>query len=109
MLCSWAPPPRGGKCYMKITRLETLRLTEFPNLAWLRVHTDEGVTGLGETSYAAQSAETDLHEYVAPRVVGRGPLEVEARSRSLVGYLAWRGSGVETRAAEAFDNALWDF
>ena len=28
---------------MKITRLETLRLGEFPNLVWLRVHTDAGV------------------------------------------------------------------
>jgi galactonate dehydratase len=93
---------------MKITRLETLRLAEFPNLVWVRVHTDQGVTGLGETSYAAQSVETYLHEYVAPRVLGRDPLEIEALSRSLVGYLGWRGSGVETRAASAFDIALWD-
>jgi len=93
---------------MKITRLETLRLSGFPNLVWLRVHTDEGVSGLGETSYAAQSVETYLHEYVAPRVLGRDPLEIEALSRSLVGYLGWRGSGVETRAASAFDLALWD-
>ena len=93
---------------MKITRLETLRLSGFPNLVWLRVHTDEGVSGLGETSYAAQSVETYLHEYVAPRVLGRDPLEIESLSRSLVGYLGWRGSGVETRAASAFDLALWD-
>jgi L-alanine-DL-glutamate epimerase-like enolase superfamily enzyme len=93
---------------MKITRLETLRLGEFPNLVWLRVHTDQGVIGLGETSYAAQSVEAYLHEYVAPRVLGRDPLEIEARARSLTGYLGWRGSGVETRAASAFDLALWD-
>ena len=93
---------------MKITKLETLRLGEFPNLVWLRVHTDQGVVGLGETSYAAQSVETYLHEYVAPRVLGRDPLEIEASARSLTGYLGWRGSGVETRAASAFDLALWD-
>jgi L-alanine-DL-glutamate epimerase-like enolase superfamily enzyme len=93
---------------MKITRLETLRLGEFPNLVWLRLHTDQGVSGLGETSYAAQSVETYLHEYVAPRVLGRDPLEIEALARSLIGYLGWRGSGVETRAASAFDIALWD-
>ena len=93
---------------MKITRLETLRLGEFPNLVWLRVHTDQGLIGVGETSYAAQSVETYLHEYVAPRVVGRDPLEIEALTRSLTGYLGWRGSGVETRAASAFDLALWD-
>ena len=93
---------------MKITRLETLRLGEFPNLVWLRLHTDQGVSGLGETSYAAQSVEAYLHEYVAPRVLGRDPLELEALTRSLTGYLGWRGSGVETRAASAFDLALWD-
>ena len=93
---------------MKINRLETLRLGEFPNLVWLRVHTDQGVAGLGETSHAAQSVEAYLHEYVAPRVLGRDPLEIEALTRSLTGYLGWRGSGVETRAASAFDLALWD-
>jgi len=34
---------------MKITALETIRLEEFANLLWLRVHTDEGLVGLGET------------------------------------------------------------
>ena len=61
---------------MKITRLETLRLVEFPNRVWLRVHTDQGLAGVGETSYAAQSVEAYLHEYVAPRVLGRDPLEI---------------------------------
>ena len=93
---------------MRIQKLETLRVGEFPNLLWLRVHTDEGLVGLGETSYAAQSVEAYVHEYVAPRVLGRDPLEIEALTRSLTGYLGWRGSGVETRAASAFDIALWD-
>ena len=33
---------------MKITALETIRLDEFPNVLWVRVHTDEGLVGLGE-------------------------------------------------------------
>ena len=41
---------------MKITKLETLRLEEFPNLLWLRVHSDEGIIGLGETHRAAPSS-----------------------------------------------------
>src|SRR5688572_5939435 len=93
---------------MKITRLETLRLGEFPNLVWLRVHTDEGLAGLGETSYAAASVEAYLHEYVAPRVLGRDPLEIDRLTRGLTGYLGFRGAGVETRAASAFNIALWD-
>ncbi len=93
---------------MKIVRLETLRLGEFPNLLWLRVHTDAGLAGLGETSFAAQSVEAYVHEFIAPRVLGANPLEIERLSRSLAGYLGFRGSGVETRATSAFDIALWD-
>ena len=83
---------------MKIVRLETLRLGEFPNLVWLRVHTDAGLVGLGETSYAAQSVETYLHEYVAPRVLGRDPLAIESLARSVAPYVGWHASSVETRA-----------
>ena len=36
------------------------------------------------------------------------PLEIERISRSLTGYLGFRGSGVETRAVSALDIALWD-
>jgi galactonate dehydratase len=93
---------------MKLAKLETLRLAEFPNLLWLRLHTDQGLIGIGETSFSAESIEAYLHEFVAPRVLGRDPLEIERLSRELVGYLGFRGSGVETRAASAFDIALWD-
>jgi L-alanine-DL-glutamate epimerase-like enolase superfamily enzyme len=93
---------------MKITRLETLRLAEFPNLVWVRVHADGALAGVGETSFAAQSVEAYLHEFVAPRVLGRDPLEIERLTRGLTGYLGFRGSGVETRAVSAFDIALWD-
>ena len=93
---------------MKIQKLETLRLEEFPNLLWLRVHSDAGIIGLGETHRAAPSVEAYVHEFVAPRVLGQDPLEVERLTRSLTGYLGWRGSGVETRAISALDIALWD-
>jgi len=93
---------------MKIEQLETLRLGEFPNLVWVRLHTDQGLVGLGESNLAAGSIETYLHEYVAPRVLGRDPLQVEGLVRSLQGYLGYRSSGVETRAISAVDIALWD-
>src|SRR6185295_6275327 len=106
MLFSWAPPPEGGKWYMKINRLETLRLGEFPNLVWLRVHTDQGLIGVVETSYAAQSGEAYLHEYVAPRALGRDPLAIESLARSIAPYVGWSASSVEKRASSALDLAL---
>ncbi|HZF80705.1 MAG TPA: mandelate racemase/muconate lactonizing enzyme family protein [Rubrivivax sp.] len=93
---------------MKITRLETLRLGEFPNLCWVRLHTDEGLVGLGETFMGAAAVEAYLHEWAAPKLVGRDPLAIEALNRDLTGYLGWRGSGVETRGNSAVDIALWD-
>ena len=93
---------------MKITQLETIRLGEFPNILWVRLHTDEGLVGLGETFMGAQAVEAYLHEWAAQRLLGQDPLAIEARARDLTGYLGWRGSGVETRGNSAVDIALWD-
>ncbi len=93
---------------MKITALETIRLAEFQNLMWLRVHTDEGVTGLGETFFHPASVEAYVHEAVAPKVLGRDPLAIDRISKDLVGYLGFRSTGVEMRGASALDIALWD-
>lgn len=93
---------------MKITRLETIRIAEFPQLLWLQVHTDEGLTGLGETFFDAGTVETYLHDSVAPRLIGRDALAIDAIARDLVSYLGFRSTGVEARAASAVDIALWD-
>ncbi|TPN53165.1 mandelate racemase/muconate lactonizing enzyme family protein [Mesorhizobium sp. B1-1-7] len=93
---------------MKITAIETIRIEERPNLLWVEVHTDEGITGLGETFFLSRTVEAYLHEYVAPRVIGRDPLEIDLLSADLVGYLGFRSSGAEVRGNSAFDIALWD-
>ena len=93
---------------MKITQVETLRLGEFPNIIWVRLHTDERLVGLGETFMGAAAVEAYLHEWVAPKLLGQDPLAIESRNRDITGYLGWRGSGVETRGNSAVDIALWD-
>ena len=50
---------------MKITAVETLRLGEHANLLWVRVHTDQGLVGLGETWFGAAAVEADIHERIA--------------------------------------------
>lgn len=93
---------------MKITRLETVRIKERPNLLWVLVHTDEGLVGLGETFFMAETVEAYIHEYLAPRVSGRDPLQIDLLAADLTGYLGFRSTGAEMRGNSAFDIALWD-
>jgi galactonate dehydratase len=93
---------------MKITGLETVRLAERPNLIWVHVETDEGITGLGETFFGPGAVEAHLHDTVAPLVIGQDPLAIDRLSSDLVGYLGFRSTGAEARGNSAFDLALWD-
>ncbi|MEL6961767.1 MAG: mandelate racemase/muconate lactonizing enzyme family protein [Pseudomonadota bacterium] len=94
---------------MKITAIETIRLDEFPNLLWVQIQTDEGLTGLGETFMGPASAEAYIHEQAAPWLVGADPMRIDRHSRTLLdGYLGFSGSGAEMRGLSAIDIALWD-
>jgi galactonate dehydratase len=93
---------------VKVTGIRTLRLGEFPNLLWLVVETDEGLTGLGETFFGAQAVEAYVHESVAPYLLGQDALRIDAHARALYGYVGYRSSGVEMRGNSALDIALWD-
>lgn len=93
---------------MKITALETVRLAQRPNLIWLLVHTDEGLTGLGETFFGAGSVEAHIHDWIAPKVLGSDPLRIDHLSRLLETYVGFGAPGAEVRGNSAFDIALWD-
>ena len=93
---------------MKITALETIRLDEFPNVLWVRVHTDEGLVGLGETFFGARAVEAYIHESAAMTVLGRDPFAIERIGRDLTPYIGFAGTGAETRGRSAVDIALWD-
>lgn len=93
---------------MKVTAVETILVDEFPNLVWVRVHTDEGLTGLGETFFGAPAAAAQIHDFIAPYLIGRDPLRIERHHAKLLPYAGRGGSGVEMRAASAIDVALWD-
>ncbi|MCU1293681.1 MAG: 2-oxo-3-deoxygalactonate 6-phosphate aldolase and galactonate dehydratase [Bryobacterales bacterium] len=93
---------------MKITKLDTIRIAEFPQLLWLEIHTDEGLKGLGETFFNAGAVEAYLHDDAAPALIGRDALAIDAISRDLVGYVGFRSTGAEARGASAVDIALWD-
>lgn len=93
---------------MKITRVETVRIDEHPNLCWVLVHTDAGLTGLGETFFGARAVEAYIHETVVPLLHGCDPLAIDAISRKLSGYIGFASTGAEMRGNSAVDIALWD-
>jgi L-alanine-DL-glutamate epimerase-like enolase superfamily enzyme len=94
---------------MKITALETIQLEEFPQLLWVRVHTDQGLIGLGETFKGPDAVAGYIHETAAPHLLGADPLRIDRHSRTLLdNYLGFASSGAEMRGLSAIDIALWD-
>jgi L-alanine-DL-glutamate epimerase-like enolase superfamily enzyme len=94
---------------LKITRLETLQLAEFPHLLWLEVHTDSGLVGTGETFWAPGPVATYLHDNVAPYLIGKDPRDIELHDRMLGSvYVGARDSGAEVRGNSTVNIALWD-
>ena len=93
---------------MKVTAVETILVEEFPNLTWVQVHTDEGLVGLGETFFGAPAVAAQIHDFIAPYLIGMNPLQIERHHKRLFPYAGRGGSGVEMRAASAIDVALWD-
>ena len=101
---------------MKITKIETITLTRSITIhagkiswLWVRIHTDEGLIGLGETYPAAASAEAVIRDSFAPILLGRDPREIERLWADLFLAVSFHGwAGAEIRALSAIDVALWD-
>src|SRR5712691_6568110 len=101
---------------MKITAIETLHLSRGITVhagpiqwLWVLVHTDAGLTGLGETYPHPEAEKANIHRSLAPVLVGRNPLEIDrlwADMFQAISYSGW--AGAEMRAISAVDIALWD-
>jgi galactonate dehydratase len=94
---------------VKITSIETLRVDRFPQQLWVQVHTDEGLTGLGETCIGPLTVEAHIHETIAPHLIGKDPRQIDKHSRTLYDlFVGYAGTGAETRGGSAINIALWD-
>jgi galactonate dehydratase len=93
---------------VQITAIETVNLAEMPNLLWVRVHGEDGLTGLGETFFGATSVEADIHDRIAPMILGLDASRIETLNRKMQPYAGFSGTGAEQRALSAIDTALWD-
>src|SRR5438132_5984293 len=94
---------------MKITRLETIWYDEQPNTLWLRIHTDEGLIGLGETFYVPRAVSATIHDVFANLLLGRSVFDIENHWNNMFSTANFFGfAGCEARAISTVDVALWD-
>lgn len=99
----------------KITRIDTVYWKNreaapfWPHWTWVRVHTDSGHIGIGET-YPRNAVEAAaVHSGVAPALLGRDPRDIDRIWASLYRTFDYQVTGgAEMRALSAVDLALWD-
>src|SRR5215472_12349648 len=98
---------------MKITDVKTF-LTHEPNrpernYSFVKVYTDEGLTGLGEAGINGKElALKGLIETYTPLIVGMDPMRSEHIWQMLWRGQFFRGGHVHSAALAAIDLALWD-
>ncbi|MDY6321401.1 MAG: galactonate dehydratase [Succinivibrio sp.] len=92
---------------MKITKLSTYRV--LPRWMFVKVDTDEGVTGWGEPVVEghAKTVEAAVHE-IADYVVGMDPRNINDIWQMLYRTRFYRGGPVMMSAIAGVDQALWD-
>jgi len=101
---------------MKITCVETITLARGITVhagpirwLWLRLHTDAGLIGLGETYPFPEAEAGVIHGALARILLGQDPSRIDWLWREMhlaVSYAGW--AGAEIRAISAVDMALWD-
>lgn len=103
---------------MKITRVEIFDMECPKRPQWhpvfIRIHTDEGISGVGEAGLAYDwghsAAANMLNEIVKARVIGFDPFKTELLWSKMFreGFWAQGSNAVFYSAMSAIDTALWD-
>jgi galactonate dehydratase len=92
---------------MKITKLETFLVR--PRWLFLKMHTDEGLVGLGEPILEGRArtvaeAVAELGEYL----VGQDPRRIEHHWQAMYRHAFYRGGPILTSALSGVEQAMWD-
>ena len=107
------PPPRMQgkppqfKSKLRITRLETFLVK--PRYLFLKIHTDEGIIGLGEpvVEGRARTCATAIEE-MGPWLIGKDPRNVVHHWQAIYRHAFYRGGPILTSALSGVEQALWD-
>ena len=90
---------------MKITAIETIPVDRY---LFVQVHTDEGITGLGESgTWGFLEASAAVVETFKRYLIGQDPLRIEHHWNYLYRWTHFRGAAI-MGALSAIDIALWD-
>lgn len=92
---------------LKITRLETILVK--PRWLFLKVHTNAGITGLGEPitegrAKTCAEAVKELEHYL----IGKDPRAVAHHWQAIYRHAFYRGGPILTSVLSGVDMALWD-
>lgn len=93
---------------MKITHFELLKAP--PSWVWLKIHTDEGLVGLGEP-FLENHADSVIAEVrrLEPFLLGKDPRRIEALwERMYNAGIGYKGGPITMSAISGIDMALWD-
>jgi L-alanine-DL-glutamate epimerase-like enolase superfamily enzyme len=102
---------------MKITRIEAFQVAWNPNdrpqqrSAFVLVHTDDGITGIGEASpmQGGRASLGMIRDDIAPMLIGQDPLDHAVLLDQAMHTLVKLGpEGALTGALAALDIAMWD-
>jgi len=93
-----------------ITRIETFMHPDYSKIIWVRLHTSDGLVGLGETSFGPEAVQAWVHESAAEFLLGADPMKLDYLWQMMgrAGTTTSRARGTEVRGQSAVDMALWD-
>lgn len=90
---------------MKIVDIETIPVDRY---LFVKVHTDEGISGLGESgTWGYLEASASAVETFKRYLIGQDPLRIEHHWQYLYRWSHFRGAAI-MGALSAIDIALWD-
>ena len=92
---------------MKITKLETFLVK--PRWLFLKIHTDEGLVGLGEPILEGRAKTcAQAVDELAPYLIGEDPRRVVHHWQAMYRHAFYRGGPILTSALSGVEQALWD-
>jgi len=104
---------RAKPLHLKVTDLKTFIVnrggTNASNYVFVKIFTDQGITGLGEGSVTSKAltmaAAIEEHKRY---LVGRDPTDIEMHWQAMYRWPRWRGGPILNSAISAVEIALWD-